>query len=229
MRVCFALMALLPTLAVAAPPSFVKATFEMYRNNLLLGRVEETFTSSKGKYQIESDAKPEGLATLLGKHRLTRVSKGAVTAQGLKPEFYEEKQTSGQKEKIRSAHFDWGNSTITLNNNGKTETLALERGTQDWSSLFYQFFFRAPKKETMTATVADGRRVQSYHYQFVDETDVTTDAGKFETLHYSYAADNGERKTQFWLAKRKSFFPVKVIQEEDGTVVEQRLVALKFN
>lgn len=220
---------LLPLLSSAAPPASVEATYELYRNNILFAQVREIFTQSKGAYQIESTATPAGLATLLTKERITRLSRGAVTAEGLRPEFFEEKRTSASKERIRSARFNWTEGKITLSFDDKTETAPLRPGTQDWASLFYQFLFRAPKKEVVKITLTDGRRVEDYQYRFADETTVTTSAGKFKTRHYVYTDPRGERSTEMWLAKEKSFFPVKLIQEEDGNVLEQRLVALNFN
>ncbi|MES2355223.1 MAG: DUF3108 domain-containing protein [Pseudomonadota bacterium] len=224
-----AFILLLPAIVFAAAPSSVKATYEMYRNNILFAQIEETYTAENGKYQIDSIANPAGMLTLISKDRITRLSKGTITQQGLRPEFFEEKRTGGDKEKIRSASFDWANQKIALSFDGKTETAALEPGTQDWGSLFYQFLFITPKKENVKVTIADGKKVESYLFRFTDEMNVTTDAGKFETLHYARSDDKGERKTEIWLAKQKSFFPVRLVQEEDGKVLEQRLVALSLN
>src|SRR5687768_5434586 len=101
-----ALACLLSTAVFAALPSSVKATYEMYRNNILFARVEETYTSQNGKYQIESSANPDGMLALVMKDRITRLSKGKVSKKGLQPEFFEEKRTSRDKEKVRSAQFD---------------------------------------------------------------------------------------------------------------------------
>jgi|GEM_PF-3634276 len=214
----------------AGPPTSAKASYEMYRNNLLFAHVEETFTVENGKYKIESEANPDGLLKVISRDRITRVSRGDVTEHGLQPEFYEEKRTSGDKEKIKTARLDWKTHKIALSFDGKTETADLPKETQDWASLFYQFLFSPPpKKDSIKATVTDGKRVESYAYRFADEENVTTAAGKFDTLHYVYNDDKGERKTEIWLAKQKSFFPVRLIQEEGGNVLEQRLVALTLH
>ena len=226
----FALMAaLLPHYGVAAPPAAVKATYELYRNKLFVAVIQESFAIDDGKYRIDSEATTQGLVALVKKDRITRVSTGSVTANGLRPEFFEEKRISHDKEKLVSARFDWDARKLTLSHDNKTETLPVQAGAQDISSLFYQFLFTIPNKRVVNVTVANGRYLEDYAYRFADESSVTTTAGAFQTMHYVHLSDNGERKTEIWLAKDKFLFPVRMTQEEDGNVLEQRLVALSFN
>lgn len=221
------LIFVMPMAAFSAPPKSVKATYEMYRNKLLIANVEETFTADNGNYQIQSAANPSGILTLFSNDKITRQSKGSINADGLKPDFFEEKQT-GRKERIRTANFDWNNKKITLNFDDKSETVELPKGTQDWSSLYYQFFFKAPDKSTMQAIVTNGKKVETYAYKYIDDVSINIPAGKFETQHYLHKEEKGDRSTELWLAKDKSFFPVRVILHEDGNDIEQRLVDLKI-
>ena len=219
----------------AAPPASVEASYELYRSNILFVRVREIFHYGDGKYRIESTASPAGIATWLTKDRITRLSRGTVTGDGLKPEFFEEKRISPDKERVRTAQFDWTQGKITSSYDGKSETAPLQGGTQDWLSLFYHFLFSgqslfsAPDKDAVPIILADGKRVETYHYRFVDETTLTTAAGTFAALHYVDTDAKGERSTAIWLARDKSFFLVKLVHEEDGAVLEQRLVALSFH
>ena len=101
-----AFILLLPAIVFAAAPTSVTATYEMYRDNILFAQIEETYKAENGKYEIDSTANPAGMLTLFSKDKITRISKGAVTPEGLRPEFFEEKRTGGDKEKVRSARFD---------------------------------------------------------------------------------------------------------------------------
>jgi hypothetical protein len=224
-------LCLQPLITPAAPPTTVKASYQIYRNNLLLANVQETFTrGGDGKYRIESTTITDGVAALLSKDRITRVSTGLVTKDGLKPQFYEEKRTSGDKIKAAAtARFDWEKRKVDLVHGDKSEQVDLPAGTLDWSALFYQFLFRTPRKDLVSVTLTDGKRVETYDYKFADDGDLTTPAGKFQTAHYVRTSKESERKTEIWLAKNKSYFPVRLTQQEDGNVIEQRLVALSFN
>jgi|ERR1700674_2579221 len=219
-----------PSLALAAPPTSVKASYRIYRNKLLLAQVEESFTVASGKYRIESTTFTDGIATLLSKDRITRLSTGQITKEGLRPQLYEEKRMSDTKTKsAATARFDWAHKTLHLEHGDQAEQVPLPVGTLDWSALFYQFLFRAPKKDLVTVTLTDGKRIETYDYHFADEADITTAAGRFQTAHYVRISKEGERKTEIWLAKNKSYFPVRLTQEEDGNVIEQRLVALSLH
>jgi hypothetical protein len=217
-----------PSFALAAPKG--KEVIEIYRNKLLLGKVEETFTVASGRYRIESVTLTDGVASLLSKDRITRLSVGQVTKEGLKPQLYEEKRMSDKKIKsAAAARFDWAQKVLTLEHDDKSEQVPLPAGTLDWSALFYQFLFRAPRNDVVSVTLTDGKRIETYDYRFADEADVTTAAGNFKTAHYVRTSKEGERKTEIWLAKNKSYFPVRLTQQEDGNVIEQRLVALSFH
>jgi hypothetical protein len=97
------------------------------------------------------------------------------------------------------------------------------------SSLFYQFLFIPPKNNVVKITVTNGKQLEDYVYRFVEEASLSTAAGKFQTVHYAHVSEKGDRKTEIWLAKDKSYLTVQLKQEDDGTVLEQRLVALSFN
>lgn len=219
-----------PLFALAAAPTSVKASYQIYRNKLLFAKVEETFTMASGKYRIESTTHADGVATLLTKDRITRLSTGQVTKEGLKPQLYEEKRMSDTKIKsAATARFDWAQKKLNLEHGDKSEQVPLPAGTLDWSALFYQFLFRAPRKDLVTVTLTDGKRIETYDYRFADDADITTAAGNFQTAHYVHTSKEGERKTEIWLAKNKSYFPVRLTQQEEGNVIEQRLVALSFH
>ena len=220
---------LLPLVGAAASPTSVKATYELYRNNFFVAVIHESYAVVEGKYRIDSEATTQGLVALVKKDRITRTSSGAVTAEGLRPESFEEKRIAGDKEKTSSANFDWKAHTINLNFDGKTETHPLMPGTQDISSLFYQFLFSAPGKDVVKVTVTNGKRLENYEYHFVDETGMDTGAGKFTAAHYMHVSEKGDRKTEIWLARERSSFPIRLKQDDEGTVLEQRLVALNFN
>ena len=220
---------LLALSARATPPVSVKATYDLYRNNLFVATIQETFSHENGKYRIASEATAQGLLALIRDDRITRVSAGTVGKEGLRPDSFEEKRISHDREKVQSARFNWGDRKLDLTHDNKTETLSLRPGSQDMSSLFYQFLFIPPKNNVVKITVTNGKQLEDYVYRFVEEASLSTGAGKFETVHYAHVSEKGDRKTEIWLAKDKSYLTVQLKQEDDGTVLEQRLVALSFN
>src|SRR5579864_5377971 len=61
----FVVCSISPPVALAATPTSVKATFEMYQNNILFATVDEIFTAANGKYNVDSNANPAGILTLV--------------------------------------------------------------------------------------------------------------------------------------------------------------------
>lgn len=214
--------------AFAAPPASVNASYEIYRNKLLIASVQETFKRVNGSYEIVSTTSAAGVAALLFKERIVRTSRGTITAAGLRPQLYEEKKITSDKEKVTSAKFDWDKKIVTLTHGDKSEAAPLPAGTLDWSALYYQFMFQPPKQGPMQVSIADGRRLETYDYQSAGDVTITTPAGKFATAHL-VRAKTGEKRTELWLAREQHYFPVQVRIEEDGVVLEQRLTAVSFH
>jgi hypothetical protein len=77
--------------------------------------------------------------------------------------------------------------------------------------------------------MSNGRKVELYTYRFVDEQDLQTPAGRFDTLHYERVTSSAsESKAQVWLAKDRFNFPVRVVFDDPkGLRVEQVLVGLE--
>lgn len=220
------LLAVLPPAAAAnEPPRTVRASYELLRNNLLLARVEETFTWSEGKYRIESRTTPEGLAQFFTRDQILRTSNGRVTEAGLQPLAFEERRVSPDKERRKAASFDWDGKRVTLSHDDESKQVALPAGTQDWASLFYQFMFAPPDGKPVTIEITDGRRLESYRFVPRDETPLATRVGSFDAVHYSRDPE-GERKVDIWLARDRAWLTLRMVMREGDAVTEQRLVSL---
>src|SRR2546430_10505841 len=70
-------------LAQAAPPARVEIDYEATRNGMALADIEHRFEHTGGAYQVTETWRGRGLFFLRGK--ITRQSRGAITAQGLQP------------------------------------------------------------------------------------------------------------------------------------------------
>jgi len=105
----------------------------------------------------------------------------------------------------------------------------LPRETQDRISVMYQFMNLKPGMDTVTMPMSNGKKVEFYTYRFVDEQQLDTPAGKFDTLHYERVTSSPkESKAQVWLAKDRFNFPVRVVFDDPkGLRVEQILVGLQ--
>ncbi|MHB8167930.1 MAG: DUF3108 domain-containing protein [Sulfuricella sp.] len=214
--------------ALAAVPHHVAATYSLTKQGQQIGTVTESFKQAEGRYQIESVTSAVGIYALFIKGKIRLISSGDVTDHGLRPRHFEYQRTADPAKTVR-ADFDWKKMNLTLSFDGRTESVALEPGAQDRISLQYQFMFAPPDKEDIRLFMTTGKKLNLYHYKLAGEEKITTPAGQFQAIHLvkQHAAD--EDGTEIWLAKKRHFFPVRIVVEEhNGGKLEQNLTSLTF-
>jgi len=195
--------------AVAAPPQRVEIGYELARNGLVIAEVNERLQHDGRTYQLSETLTGKGVFALRGE--ATRTSRGAIAADGLRPQKFEHKR-SGRD--TRHAEFDPAAKTPTLQR-------------QDGLSFIWSFAF-APPKETVTVVVADGRRVTTYAFKVAGRERVRTPAGEFDALKLARRRDNPQDKAvEIWLAADRHYLPVRIlVVDKDGTRLDQ--VAVKI-
>src|SRR5437588_5491380 len=109
---------------------------EATRNGMPLADIEHRFEHTGGAYQVTETWRGRGLFFLRGK--ITRQSRGAITAQGLQPLEYSDKRTGRDTER---ASFDWNAKTVTVQYQGDPKTLALPSHALGLLAFLSQFTF----------------------------------------------------------------------------------------
>jgi hypothetical protein len=188
------------TAAAAAPPQRVEIGYEIARNGTVLAETNQRLEHDGRSYRLSETWKGKGLLALRGE--AVRSSQGAVVADGLRPQKFEDKR-SGRD--TQHAAFDPAAKTATLLR-------------QDRLSFIWTFAF-APPTGPATVSVADGKGVTSYTYQPAGRERVKTPAGEFDALKLVKRRDRPEDKvTEIWLAADRNYLPVRVlVVDKDGT------------
>ncbi|MEO8143885.1 MAG: DUF3108 domain-containing protein, partial [Betaproteobacteria bacterium] len=196
--------------AVAAPPQRVEIGYEIQRNGQALAEVTQRLEHDGRTYRLSETWKGKGILGLRGE--AVRSSQGAIAADGLRPQKFEDKRPGRE---TRQTGFDPAAKTATLLR-------------QDQLSFIWTFAF-APPRDTVTASVADGKRVTSYTYQAAGREKLKTPAGEFDALKLVKRRDNPEDKvSEIWLAVDRQYIPVRIlVVEKDGTRLDQ--VAVKIS
>ena len=199
----------LASVAAAAPPQRVEIGYEIVRDGTVLAEVNQRLEHDGRSYRLAETWKGKGIYALGGE--AVRSSRGAVVADGLRPQKFEDKRTGRD---TRQAEFVPAAKTATL--------LRQDQLSFIWSLAF------APPKGVVTASVADGRRMTSYTYQVAGRERVKTPAGEFDALKLVKRKDDPQDKTtEIWLAADRHYLPVRIlIVEKDGTRLDQ--VAVKI-
>jgi hypothetical protein len=201
--------------AQAAPPARVEIAYEISRNGSPVAEIVQQLEHDGRSYQLAETWKGKGLYMLWGV--VKRSSRGAVTADGLKPlEFTDER--SGRA--TASAKFDWKAKTITMQYRGEPRTEPLPESARDRLCFLFEFAFAPPRSSEVTLDLFDGRGRSRHTYGVDGRERLRTPAGDFDTLRLVRASD-GER-AEISLATDRSHLPVRIlVVGRDGTRVDQ--------
>lgn len=173
-----------------------------------------------GSYTINSVSEAEGLLSLFLSGQLMQRSEGSITEAGLQPAEFLYQYGDAAKKK-QHALLDWQAGQLTLETRKGVKHVPLLAGTQDLLSFMYQFMF-VPPLEQMQLSITNGKSLTGYTYSFEGEERLATKMGEMSTVHIASKGDEGEEKTELWLAVDYDYVPVKMRKtEEDGSVVEQ--------
>lgn len=222
----FALCAAAP--ACAAAPTSLQATYDIYKDSLRIGVIEETYTRDGDRYTLTSTTTPVGLLALFKPEKVFVTSSGMVGKQGLQPlRFSHRRERDTSKD--TDAEFDRENKQITLIYQSERKVVALAEGTQDRLSAMYQFMFLPPSAKSADFPMTNGTKVDNYHYAVSRGPKIETPAGKFATLYLDDQAKAGERHNEIWLATQRYNLPCKmVITESNGDQLTQVLSKLQI-
>ncbi|MEZ0209765.1 MAG: DUF3108 domain-containing protein [Methylophilus sp.] len=172
-----------------------------------------------GQYNLRWVVEGRGLLKLLYP-KLEQQSRGDVGPHGLKPHFY--RYAFGSKaDKIYEANLDWETNFITLKTSKGEQRVDLPRNTQDILSFMYQFMFVPPLQE-MHIALTNGRRLNTYQYEFEGEDSMVIADQTIQTVHIAHTRGETDEKIELWLATDYRYVPVKIRkQEKNGMVIEQ--------
>lgn len=214
--------------ALAAAPQQITATYSLTKQGQQIGTITESFKQIEGRYQLESITSAIGIYALFMKGKIRLISDGEITDSGLRPRHFEHHRAADPAKTVQ-ADFDWEKMNLAHRFDGKTESVALEPGTQDRISLQYQFMFAPPGKDDIRLFMTTGKKLNLYHYKLAGEEKITTPAGQFQAIHLVKQRTADEDGTEIWLAKKRHYFPVRIIVEEHkGGKLEQNLTSLTF-
>jgi len=226
---CFlaSIFCLLPSAFAAAQPASIEASYDLYKEGMKVGQIEETYTRDHGRYTLSSLTTPTGLMAAFRPGEIFINSNGLIGKPGLQPLRFSH-QRDGEASKDRQAEFDWDAKQLTLINQTQRTTLALPDGTQDRLSAMYQFMFLPLKGgTTLDFPMTNGSKLDHYHYAIARDQKLKTPAGEFKTLYLDNQAKAGESRTEIWLATQRNNLPCKmIITDADGGRITQVLSKL---
>jgi hypothetical protein len=215
-------------IAAAAPPATVKAVYDVHKDGLHVATVSESYEQRGNSYSLVSDSVPAGLLALFVRTRIKVTSTGSVTPAGLRPDHLDYGRLDDASKNV-SARFDWKVEQLSMTFDGRSETAALPKDTQDRLSLMYQFMFLpAERLSNLAFHMTNGKKVEAYRYQLAGQETLNTALGKLATVHLIKQREAGDNAVEVWLAPEYNHLPVKVlIVENDGSKYEQTITRIE--
>jgi uncharacterized protein DUF3108 len=215
--------------AAPAPPQTVTASYDVLWNGSRIAVMNETFEARDGAYRIVSETRAVGLLALFAREPLRAESSGHVTASGLQPRHFEGKRGDGDPRRAR-ADFDWNAGQLTLTRDGLVDRLKLSPGTQDLSSVMYQFMFLdLASRERFELAMTNGRKLHQHSYTIRPGVEIETAFGRMTTLHLVKQHRPDESGAEIWLAPQHRQLPVRMlVLDEDGWQVEHILTKFEL-
>lgn len=193
-----------------------------------VGTVYGAWTLEGDRYVARVMAEAEGLMSLFFTGQLIAESRGRLSAEGLRPDFFLLQR--GWRGKTDVVQFDWEAMTATMTSASGRRLEALNGASQDGLSFVFQFPFTRPADHGYLFHVLNGRKVEWYAYTVIGEEQLPTALGPFKTLHVDRQRAPGERRVDAWLAMDFYHLPVRLrFTDKSGQVAELLLTALSID
>jgi len=134
------------------------------------------------------------------------------------------------RNKNLAMNFDQASRKIHVDVGGKKTTLDFKAGTLDELNLEFQVR-EDMKKGGLQAQylVADEKSVETVRFVREGREQITVPAGRYDTVRVRRVHNNPKRTTTFWLAPNLDYLPVRVMQNDDGTVYDFTLSRFTAN
>ena len=231
MRILLALIVASLSLCLHAEPLplRIEASYDILKQGIKLGEVNELFERKDDRYHIVSVTKPVGLLALFQPETIVVTSEGEIGETGLLPQHFTHRRARGT-EKNSSADFDWERKELTLNNQSGIKLLALRPYTQDRLSMMYRFVIQPPYgRLEFRFDMTNGHKVDEHLYQLNPSQTVQVPFGNLRSYYLYTPPQKTQWKSEIWLAIDHGFVPCKVVvTEDDGAQLVQVLRKLNI-
>jgi hypothetical protein len=168
-----------------------------------IGFARQEWTFEEGRYRLVSSVETSGLASLIRSVDIDMESIGRISDEGLRPEAFGILR-SGRKARER-ALFDWELMKVRV---GEKDDYALDPGTQDLLSFYYQLaFLDIPPGRAGKLPLATGKKYSVYRLENLGDEIIEIPLGALNTRHL---ISPGENVTEIWLAYDYRLLPVKI-------------------
>lgn len=203
-------------------PNQFELVYTVYlgEQGMRVGKTTHKWRTANQQYLLTSSTEASGLFSLFYGGRYLLTSRGELNANGLKPiSFWIQRGQSNDRTEF--AEFDWEAKNLQYGKGEERNNVALNEGTQDQLSIFYQLALTAPHSGRFKLALTTGRKFNQYEYQVIGEETIDTPLGPMKTQHLARVAQEAGSKSDIWLAIDHHYLPVRFkLAAQKGEVLD---------
>lgn len=203
-------------------PRQMQLNFEVNAGNgIKVGDMQQQLDIQGEHYTLQSVQRSSGLASLAGSTQITRVSRGKMGKEGLRPQIFEEEKSADGTNKRVKAVFDQDAHKINFQDGSSAD---LPDAAQDVLSLAYQLALLPLNGEVIEVINSDGEILEHLTLEIAQE-DISTPMGTLHTLHLRKLHSAGQPYFEIWLGVAQRLLPVKLrTLDGAGAVVTESVI-----
>ena len=201
-----------PEAPARMPPKKIELAYTAFlgEQKFEVGPVNLSFTHEAGRYKLVVKGRGRGLAALLYPGTFTGESEGQITSEGLRPDKFTEER--GNPDKKREITFDHEKKLLRI---PEKDPIPFEGAPHDALTWIVQFYFAAPKGDSVTFSVGTSRRMDVYTLQRTGDEQIQSPAGEVTAQVWKGArkpdADGkANGSATFWLVPAWHYVPFKL-------------------
>lgn len=213
--------------AVPAFPRRGRISFNIVygREGFPVGRTEQTWQIDGTRYQLASRSETTGLLDVVRSQHRTYLSKGELTAKGLRPDNFLMTRNRGRGSEEARAQFDWSHGTVTLGAANAQREQPLPIGSQDLVSFMYQLAIDPPRPGRTSVSVTNGSRLETYELDVGAQEKIETPLGVMRALPIRQVRSARAESIELWLATEYRHLPVRIrFYGRDGEPAGEQIV-----
>lgn len=183
----------------------------------VIGQASHEWRHDGASYVVTSTAETTGLIGLFRPARVVQTSEGDIVDGALRPREFKTEKNGATGDRAR---FDWSAGRVLLA--GGAREVAVEQGSQDMLSMFYQLGLMADRLEGAGLAVATGNKLERYAITAVGEERLEVPAGERRTLRVLVRAQAGADTTEVWLGLDDRRLPLRIRHvDRKGDIFDQ--------
>ena len=174
-------------------------------------------------YQVRSETRAEGMASILLGGSLRENCRFTVTDDHLQPNLYEVVR-EGRRAYQRSATFDWGSGQIRFSH-GEEIAIPDDGYVVDNCSVPFAFMVSGSAVfDRQNLHVVGGKRIRHYESVKVVHEDLETPLGQLDTIRIEQRrVGKPERTLTIWVAPDRRNLPVKIVEQRKSRTTTMML------